>query len=151
MAFIAMPFLFWSCDNDDDVVNPTPPEFEGESKVYELNAVANPDISVTATFMENEDGTTTVEIELQNTPAGGTHPAHIHFNSAEEGGDIGISLNPVDGTTGMSMTQVMSLDGEDGDSISYEGLLEFDGYINVHLSAEQLDVIVAQGDIGSNF
>ncbi|MGY5848407.1 CHRD domain-containing protein [Salegentibacter sp. HM20] len=148
MAFIAMPFLFWSCDNDDDVVNPTPPEFEGESKVYELNAVANPDISGTAIFMENEDGTTTVEIELQNTPAGGTHPAHIHYGTAAEGGDIAVTFEPVDGDTGMSTTVVTSLD--DGTSVTYEDLIAFDGYINVHLSADELETIVAQGDIGEN-
>jgi hypothetical protein len=29
-------------------------------------------------------------------------------------------------------------------------LLDFDGYINVHLSADKLATLVAQGDIGQN-
>jgi hypothetical protein len=48
----------------------------------------------------------------------------------------------------MSRTQVDSLD--DGTAITYAALLTFDGYINVHLSAQQLGVIVAQGNIGTN-
>jgi hypothetical protein len=48
----------------------------------------------------------------------------------------------------MSMTNIMMLD--DDTPISYEDLLTYNGYINVHLSMEQLATIVAQGNIGSN-
>jgi hypothetical protein len=34
--------------------------------------------------------------------------------------------------------------------LSYQALLDFDGYINVHLSADKLATLVAQGDIGQN-
>jgi hypothetical protein len=34
--------------------------------------------------------------------------------------------------------------------ITYQELLNFDGYINVHLSASSLATLVAQGDIGQN-
>ena len=83
-----------------------------------------------------------------NTPAGGQHPAHIHFNTAAEGGSIALTLGPVDGNTGTSSVTITALD--DGTAISYDELLSFDGYINVHLSAEELETIVAQGDIGQN-
>ena len=58
------------------------------------------------------------------------------------------SFNPVDGNTGMSMTQVEVLDNNT--SITFDEILTFNGYINVHLSATQLSTIVAQGNIGSN-
>jgi hypothetical protein len=54
----------------------------------------------------------------------------------------------VDGASGMSMTNIMMLD--DDTPITYEELLTFDGYINVHLSMQELATIVAQGNIGSN-
>ncbi|MFT6873542.1 MAG: hypothetical protein ACJAVN_002562 [Roseivirga sp.] len=128
-----------SCDNDDDPVR---------SIEYTLNAVAVPDISGTATFTELEDGSTQVVVSLQNTPAGGSHPGHIHIGSAAVGGGIAISLTAVDGATGMSTTIITMQN--DQTPISYEELLSFDGYINIHLSSNELGTIVAQGNIGSN-
>lgn len=89
-----------------------------------------------------------VELKLENTPDGGMHPAHIHFNTAVEGGDIALDLTTVDGATGESSTHVTALN--DGTGISYEQLLEYDGYINVHLSLDDLGTLVAQGEIGQN-
>jgi hypothetical protein len=34
--------------------------------------------------------------------------------------------------------------------VEYINALDFDGYINVHLSADKLATLVAQGDIGQN-
>ncbi|MGY5849695.1 hypothetical protein [Salegentibacter sp. F14] len=147
-VFMALPFMIMSCSSDDDAVDPDGDEFQGETKSFELYAVSDPSISGTATFMENEDQSTTVEIELEGTPDGGTHPAHIHFNTAAEGGDIAVSFEPVEGSTGMSTTTFSTLD--DGTSITYEEAINFDGYINVHLSTEDLGTLVAQGDIGEN-
>ena len=75
-------------------------------------------------------------------------PPTIHANTAAEGGPIAISLTSVDGTTGVSRTQVGTFD--DGTAISYSELIDYDGYINVHMSATDLGTIVAQGDIGAN-
>jgi hypothetical protein len=60
-----------------------------------------------------------------------------------------VSFNDVNGTTGKSMTNVRALNN--GTPITYSGLLMYNGYINVHLSMQQLAVIVAQGNIGSDF
>lgn len=136
-----------SCSNDDAEMIP-PMVFEGDSKTYQLGAVADPDISGTAKVIKNDDNTVTVQLSLANTPNGGMHPAHIHFNTAAEGGDIAVTLAPVDGDTGMSSITFSTLD--DGTAISYEELLIFDGYINVHASADDLGSLVAQGDIGQN-
>ena len=137
------PFLFSSCSKDDapmvTIVN---------SQVYDLGAVGNSGISGTAKFIENSDATLSIELELQNTPQGGSHPAHIHLNTAAEGGAIALTLKAVDGTTGKSTTTFKTLD--DGSAITYQALLAFDGYINVHLSADKLSTLVAQGDIGQN-
>lgn len=120
----------------------------GDTKEYTLNSKAIPSIDGIATFSKRVSGATLVEIELNGTPDGGQHPAHIHFNTAAEGGEIAVSLTTVDGTSGSSSTHIEELN--DGTTINYEGLLEFDGYINVHLSAADLGTLVAQGDIGQN-
>lgn len=123
-------------------------ELTGETKEYALGSVAVETIDGTALFSERKDGTTLVELNINGTPDGGMHPAHIHANTAAEGGAIIIDLATVDGSTGMSAIQIEAL--KDGTEVSYDELLDIDGYINVHLSAEQLDVIVAQGDVGQN-
>ena len=147
-------FFVISCSDDgnDDIVSlpdvPDTPSETGKKTTYTLNTVAVEGISGTATFIENSDNTVTIDLELTNTPSGGQHPAHIHFNSALEGGSVAITLGPVDGSSGKSSVTISALD--DGTSISYDALIAFDGYINVHLSAEDLNTIVAQGDIGEN-
>ncbi|MDE0561869.1 CHRD domain-containing protein, partial [Algoriphagus sp. NF] len=123
-------------------------ELTGESTTYNLREVDVPGISGTAEFKERANGSTLAIIMLENTPEDGMHPAHIHNNSAEMGGPIAFTFNPVDGASGMSMTNIMMLD--DDTPITYEELLTYNGYINVHLSMEQLATIVAQGNIGSN-
>ncbi|GAA4322335.1 hypothetical protein GCM10023115_50360 [Pontixanthobacter gangjinensis] len=128
-------------------MQPVGPDNMGETESFDLTSVSDPSISGTATFMQNEDNSTTVEISLEGTTSG-MHPAHIHFNTAAEGGDIALSFNPIDGATGMSTTTFSALD--DGTPITYEEAVNFDGYINVHLSADDLGTLVAQGDIGEN-
>jgi hypothetical protein len=120
----------------------------GDTKTYSLASVSDPGISGTATLAELEDGSTLLTLELSGTTSGNMHPAHIHMNTAAEGGDIAVSLNAVDGRSGMSETIIETID--DGTSISYEQLLDYDGYINVHLSSDDLATLVAQGDIGQN-
>jgi len=146
LLFISIPTLIMSCSDDDDSFDD--PIFEGESVTYDLRSVADPSISGEATFVEQEDGSTIIELNIMGTPDGGMHPAHIHENTAAEGGDIAISLDPVDGSTGMSTT-IVSAD-DNGNAVTFEELTSYDGYINVHLSAEELGTIVAQGDIGQN-
>ncbi len=144
---IALPFIVMSCSSDDDAMEPVGQEFMGDTQSFDLSSVSDPSISGTAIFTENEDNSTTVQIELNGTSSG-SHPAHIHFNTAAEGGDIALTFEPVDGTTGKSTTTFSALD--DGTPITYEEAVNFDGYINVHLSADDLATLVAQGDIGEN-
>jgi uncharacterized protein YerC len=140
---LVIPFIFSSCSKDDG-----PTVTAVNSKVYDLGTVGTAGVSGKATFIENSDATVSIELELLNTPQGGSHPAHIHLNTAADGGDIALTLKPVDGTTGKSTTTFKTLDN--GSAITYQALLDFDGYINVHLSANQLGTLVAQGDIGQN-
>ncbi|WP_266203031.1 CHRD domain-containing protein [Pontibacter kalidii] len=143
LLLVFSTIVFTGCKDDDDSPIPFP-----DTKVYELESVADPDIEGTATFVRVDERTTSITIVLTGTPTGGVHPAHIHANTAAEGGPIVISLNSVDGTTGTSTTIIQRDDNDN--PVSFEDLMEYDGHLNVHLSEDQLDVIVAQGDIGQN-
>ena len=120
----------------------------GETKTYNLEKLDVDGISGIITFKQRRNGFTLAEIKLDGTPNGGIHPAHIHANSAAETGNILVSLNPVDGSTGESMTDIRLAD--DGTIIDFENILTLDAYVNVHLSPTELSTIVAQGDIGAN-
>lgn len=144
IATIAIGLVSCSDDDMDEMVSTE----TGMKSSFTLGSVANAAISGSATFAALEDGSVKITLDLSGTPSGGIHPAHIHDNTAVEGGGIAISLEPVDGTTGMSETIVTAKD--DGTAITYEQLLTYDGYINVHLSADDLGTLVAQGDIGQN-
>jgi hypothetical protein len=37
-----------------------------------------------------------------------------------------------------------------GTAITYAELIDFNGYVNVHLSSSNLATLIAQGDIGAN-
>jgi len=123
-------------------------ELTGEEETFELGEKDVPGISGEVTFAERNDGTVLATIRLDGTPDGGMHPAHIHDNDAATGGPIAVSFNPVNGTTGLSMTSLRMLD--DGSALNFQSLEIFDGYVNVHLSAAELSTIVAQGNIGIN-
>ncbi|MBZ9651964.1 CHRD domain-containing protein [Psychroflexus montanilacus] len=122
--------------------------FTGDEKSFDLEERDAPGISGSILFQERENGEALATISLENTPAGGMHPAHIHMNTAAEGGDIIYTFTPVNGDTGMSQSNVAALD--DDTEFGYADVLEVDGYVNVHLSADDLGTIVAQGDIGQN-
>ncbi|TXD51541.1 hypothetical protein ES044_13170 [Polaribacter sp. IC066] len=123
-------------------------DLTGDSKEYILAEKDVLTISGTATFYKRLNGTALAVLAIQNTPPSGIHPAHIHEDDAETGGAIAFTFNAVNGNTGMSSTQVEALDN--GDAITYDQILTYDGYINVHLSETQLGTIVAQGNMGSN-
>lgn len=143
--------LFVNCSNDDDAMQEViveGPSATANTKSYNLSSVSDPNISGTVTVTEFTDSTIQLDLNLQNTASSGLYPAHVHFNTAAEGGDIAVSLEAIDGSTGKSSTNFATLD--DGTAISYSEFLNFDGYVNVHLSPEDLGTLVAQGDIGQN-
>ncbi len=123
-------------------------ELTGEVTSYALSTKDVPGISGNVKFEERKDGSVLATIALTGTPNTGSHPAHIHKNSAAEGGPIAITFNSVNGATGKSLTSIRNQD--DGTNFNYQLLKSYNGYVNVHLSVAELNVIVAQGNIGIN-
>ena len=141
---LVLPFIaMMSCSNDDDSGSSVE-----VSETFVLYSVTDPSISGTAKVIKNDNTSITVELQLTGTTSGAMHPAHIHYNSAAESGGVAVTLGTVDGNTGFSTVTFTKLDNDT--AITYEELLEFDGYINVHLSAAEPSILVAQGDIGIN-
>jgi hypothetical protein len=124
-------------------------ELTGATTSYTLNEKDAPGISGTATFSVRANGEALAELNIVNTPAGGSLPAHIHSRSvANAPGGILFTFNPVNGDTVISKINVSALN--DNSPFNYSDVLVVDGYINVHLSSMDLGTIVAQGDIGIN-
>lgn len=149
-------FVF-SCTDDgptspiDDPDDTEDPQFDFRQTTYSLDAVSNDGevpggVTATATFQELNDNQTLVALELENgsTESGLTHTAHIHENDAETGGDIIYFLGPIDGSEGSPGKSEYVVDA------SFDELIDFDGYINIHENNANLGVILGQGDIGSN-
>lgn len=144
-AACIMSMFIAGCSDDDKEPGPT---LTGESKTYTLFSVSNIAIKGTVKFAKRSDNATVITIDLDGTTGGNTHVAHIHQNTAAESGAIILDLNSIDGSSGMSETIVTELN--DGTDISYSELLMLNGYVNVHLSATELAILIAQGDIGQN-
>lgn len=115
----------------------------------QMNSGAVPDgVDGTVTFWEASANQTVITLALDNgaTETTVSHPAHIHENSASEGGDIAIYLSPLDGTANPANngTSARLVDRP------FDELASFDGYVNIHESVANLSNIVSQGNIGAN-
>ena len=103
-------------------------------------------VPATATFQEVTSGMTLVTLDLDidgATDASVSHPAHIHNNSADEGGGIVYGLGPISGNDPNSRSSMLVPE-------SFDNLTGFDGYINIHESVSNLGDVVSQGNIGAN-
>ena len=150
---LALPviLLFLGCSKSEnaDVNNPDskpdPDPVPVELVTYNLTAVHDSGVTGTAKLIRNDDGTSTIFIEMTNAPEG-LHPAAVHNNSLEEGGPIAITLNACECL--ISETIITELDNQT--AISFDQLMVFDGYINIYQGSENMDNIIAHVNIGSN-
>ena len=117
---------------------------------YDLAAQSNdgaiPEgVAGTVTFWEIDQNRTAVTLELADGATGAdvAHPAHIHANSASEGGGIEIYLTPIDGSGGGGTSARIV-------NRPFDELANFDGYVNIHESVANLGTVVSQGNIGAN-
>lgn len=101
----------------------------------DLSEVDGSGVSGTATLTE-EDGQTMVDISLDGTPEGGVHPVHIHAGTCDDLGDVVFPLEDVE--EGMSSSTV---------DASIDDIMAAQHSINVHLSADEISVYVACGEI----
>lgn len=143
---ILLSIFVYSC-SDDDYGSNNNSGSNDSTLSYDIDQVNGSAVSGKAEFKELEDGDIELTISLDNIVEDADHPAHIHYNSVSDGGDIQVDLNNVDGSSAKSVT-VFNKDIE-GNSLSFSDISNLDAHINVHLNPNDLEVI-AQGNIGSN-
>ena len=137
---LACTLIFTSCSKDDAAT-----AVILQSVEFNIYDVANSGITGKATFTQEDNGSTHVLIELNGADTS-TNPAFIRFNTASEGGDVAITLEAC--TCSISNTTITNFD--DGNAITYEGLLNLNGHITIHADGNMNSAIIAVADIGVN-
>jgi hypothetical protein len=134
--------LLVGCDSSDSGMGDAP---VADQITYDLTPQNNSGVGGTVTFWRAGPDTTLVTLDLDEsaTVAQVSHPAHIHANSASEGGGIVYYLSAVNGSSPNGTTARKI-------GVPIEELATFDGHVNVHASPANLQTVVAQGDIGAN-
>ena len=144
LYLLVLSIVLVGCSKDSN--DPEAPEIPS-SKTFQLNSAAKPGVSGKVTFKKIDATTTEITLQL-NGSSTDVHLGHIHFKDVLSGGDIAITLEPIDCNCENSVTLVKTLDN--GTPISYEQLLNFDGYVDILQSESEMDVIIAIGNIGKN-
>jgi hypothetical protein len=124
---------------------PTPPQISSDWEAQPNDGAVPDGVGGTVTFWRagSDSSLVTLDLDADATAGSVSHPAHIHNNSAEEGGGIEYYLSAVNGSgpTGTSARKIR---------VPIEELALFDGYVNVHQSPANMGTVVAQVDIGAN-
>jgi hypothetical protein len=144
-ALALSAFVVTGCDSSGSTDEPAPRRVSYDLAAQSNDGALPGGVDGTVTFWEAGDSQTLVTLELDDgaTGASVSHPAHIHANSASEGGGIEFYLSPLDGSGGGG-TSARVIDRP------FDELSSFNGYVNVHESVATLSTVVAQGNVGSN-
>jgi hypothetical protein len=143
LPLVLISFLF-ACDQQGE-------EITAREKSYFLHRAGYDPVSGTVTFSEMEPGKIKVEIELKNTDARYQFPAHLHFGSIREVGELAFQLNDVDGATGRSVTILDRVTLSSGEVVTYDLLNDLNGSVKIHMSSGLFaHVVLAYGNVGGN-
>lgn len=110
-----------------------------QSVTYPVSAVDGSGVDGVVTLADFGADTTVVVVSLQGLSADGVHPAHLHAGDCGSGGGIVVPLADVEGADGLGVSLVAT---------PFADIVDGDHYLNVHLSPENLGVIVACGEVG---
>ncbi len=102
-------------------------------------------------FTELDANKVQVEISLINTLEEAKFPAHLHFGTVKEIGELAFALNPVDGNTGKSTTVLDSVQLSSGEIFTFDLLSQMNGSVKIHMHESFLkDRVLSYGNIGMN-
>lgn len=134
--------LLGGCDSSDSGMGENP---VADQITYDLSPQNDSGVSGTVTFWRAgpDSSLVTLNLDANATVAQVSHPAHIHVNSASEGGGIEYYLSAINGSSPNGTTARKI-------GLPIENLATFDGHVNVHASPANLETVVAQGNIGAN-
>lgn len=140
--------IMFACKKNDDNI----PQLR--SQEYSLSAVGASRITGKVTVTENTDKSFNVKVALDSSVKDTVHVMHIHNGSIASPGGIAIPLNSITGTGGPASGETQNIKtammGETTVPITYDSILVYNGYLNVHYSASRIDSLIAQTNIGKN-
>lgn len=146
LGVMTMGMLLSACRESEQAVNS---DLTGNQTVYSLQAGSTYNISGTVTFKEKKDGTALIDLALTGTEGTAEFPVHLHMgNIAAPDAAVAALLNPVQGKSGASETNLLQL--ADESKVTYAQLLQLSACVKVHLGATgpDRDIILAAGNIG---
>lgn len=132
---LTLSVFVFSCSKDENPVVHT-----GKSKSYTLPSLYGGPVSGELVIKERTDKKVELEVKLTGTTSG-LPPTHIHLNTWAEGGDVVIDFDE-------SVVVIDKL--ANGTPVTYDALINFDGFIAVHESASNLNSYLILADIGQN-
>ena len=141
---ICVLVIFVDCKKDDN----SPPMPTGRTKSYAIISTDLSNIEGTVEFVENDNSSTTINFTLQNTSASVNNPIYLRRKTAFQGGDIAVVVGNLDGSTGKSSFNISKL--ADGQGLTYDQLLVFDGYFAIELNDDNSGKLAASSHIGPN-
>jgi transforming growth factor-beta-induced protein len=106
---------------------------------YPVNPVGESSVSGSVLVADYGFENAVVTLALSGTTPEGNHPTHFHLGNCSSNGEIIVPLENLDGVTGLSVTTMTA---------PYDAIVEGDHYLNVHLSEEAVDTIIACGEAG---
>ena len=145
LVLFAIVAVVVACQENETVSS----DFTGNEATYALVQGSTYPISGTVTFREKKDGTTQISVKLTGTEGNVQHPVHLHLgNISAPDAAVAALLNPVEGSTGESETELAQL--ADESAITYQQLIALNACIKVHLSAagDGKTIVLAAGNIG---
>jgi hypothetical protein len=148
--FLALIFsiTFSSCEKKDVATTAA----TLRTKEITLTSTAGNTVSGKAVIAENADHSFNVNITLQNTVKDTVMVMHIHNGSIAAPGTIAIPLTNITGTGGqatgvtLNITSGTSATGTNV-ALTYDNIITYTGYFNIHYSAAQISNVVANGNI----
>lgn len=144
VILICLSVIFVDCKKGDSSL-PVP---TGRTKSYTVLSTDLSNIEGTVEFVENENNSTTINFILQNTSASFNNPIYLRRKTAFQGGGIAAILGNLDGSTGKSSFNISKL--ADGQELTYDQLLLFDGYFAIELNDDNSGILAATSHIGPN-
>jgi hypothetical protein len=148
--FLAFIFSvnFSSCEKKDVATTTT----TLRTKEITLSATSGNTINGKAVIAENADHSFNVNITLQNTVKDTVMIMHIHNGSITAPGTIAIPLTNITGTGATATGTTLNISAGTSASattiaLTYDNIITYAGYFNIHYSAPQISNVVANGNI----
>lgn len=149
-VWLVVFLCFGACSQQDESGIKPDTDFTGNSVTYALQSGADWNLSGSVVFSEKKDGSTVIDIQFDNLETASEHPVHLHLGALNvDQADVAAWLNPIDGKTGKSKTNLKRL--VDETSITFNDLKQLDACIKIHLSSsgDGQNIILAATNIGS--